>query len=374
MPNASLTEMIDLLAKRLKINYILDPAVRGTVSIFTYGEVKPVDEMQLLETILRINNATIVKVGDLYRIVPVTKVSQLPLSPSINGDPKTLPDDERMVLNLVFLKYATAAELSKLLQPFLGEGGTATPYEPANLLIIQDNARSMKRYMELLSLFDSDTFAEDLHKVVTHLKLRNFALVGFSMGGGEVARYLGKYGSKGVSKVVFIGAVPPFLLKTADNPEGVDGAVFDGIQKAIVADRYAFFTEFFKNFYNTDVLLGKRVSEQAVQASWNVASGASATASLACVPTWHEDFREDLKRVDVPALVIHGDADRIVPLSAAGLRTAKLIKGARQLVVKDGPHCITWTHADEVNRELADFLGKGVAKRAASTTKTEAVA
>ena len=222
--------------------------------------------------------------------------------------------------------------------------------------------------------YNYDTFAEDLHKVVTHLKLRDFALVGFSMGGGEVARYLGKYGSKGVSKVVFIGAVPPFLLKTADNPEGVDGAVFDGIQKAIVADRYAFFTEFFKNFYNTDVLLGKRVSEQAVQASWNVAAGASATASLACVPTWHEDFREDLKRVDVPALVIHGDADRIVPLSAAGLRTAKLIKGARQLVVKDGPHCITWTHADEVNRELVDFLGKGVAKRAASTTKTEAVA
>jgi non-heme chloroperoxidase len=221
--------------------------------------------------------------------------------------------------------------------------------------------------------YNYDTFVEDLHKLVTHLKLRDFTLVGFSMGGGEVARYLGRYGSKGVSKAVFISSVPPFLLKAGDNPEGVDRTVFEGIQKAIVSDRYAFFTEFFKNFYNTDLFLGKRISEQAVQASWNIAAGASATASLACVPTWHEDFRQDLKRVDVPTLVIHGDGDRIVPITASGLRTAKLIKGARQLVVQDGPHCITWTHADEVNRELVNFLGKGVAKTA-STSQKQAVA
>src|SRR3984893_13713386 len=212
--------------------------------------------------------------------------------------------------------------------------------------------------------YNYDTFAEDLHKLVTELKLQNFALSGFSMGGGEVARYLGKYGSKGVSKAIILGGVPPFLLKTADNPEGVDGSVFEGIQKAVVADRYAFFAEFFKNFYNTDLLLNKRVSEQAVQASWNLAAGASATASLACVPTWHEDFRMDLNRMDVPALVIHGDADRILPITASGPRTAKLIKGARLSVVRDGPHCITWTHADEVNTELVNFLGKGAAQRA----------
>ena len=222
--------------------------------------------------------------------------------------------------------------------------------------------------------YSYDTFAEDLHKLVTQLDLRDFALVGFSMGGGEVARYLGKYGSKGVSKAVIISGVPPFLLKTPDNPEGVDGSVFEGIQKAIVADRYAFFTDFFNNFYNTDLLLGKRVSQQAVQSSWNLAAGASATASLACVPTWHEDFRKDLSRIDVPTLVIHGDADRIVPISASGLRTAKLIKGARLLVVKDGPHCISWTHADEVNSELVNFLGKGVAQRAVSASQNEAVA
>lgn len=222
--------------------------------------------------------------------------------------------------------------------------------------------------------YNYDTFAEDLHKLVTHLKLRDFSLVGFSMGGGEVARYLGKHGSKGVNKAVFISSVPPFLLKTPDNPEGVDNSVFEGIEKAVVADRYAFFTDFFNNFYNTDVLLGKRVSHQAVQASWNVAAGASATASLACVPTWHEDFREDLKRVDIPTLVMHGDADRILPITASGARTAKLIKGSRFVVVKDGPHCITWTHADEVNCELADFLGKGAAKSAASVPKKKEVA
>lgn len=222
--------------------------------------------------------------------------------------------------------------------------------------------------------YNYDTFAADLHKVIAHLKLRDFALVGFSMGGGEVARYIGKYGSSEVSKAVIISGVPPFLLKTADNPEGVDGSVFKGIEQAIVADRYAFFTEFFKNFYDTDVNLGKRVSQQAVQASWNVAASASATASLACVPAWHEDFRSDLAKIDVPTLVIHGDSDRIVPFPAAGQRTAKLIKGAELLVVKDGPHNIAWTHAEQVNPALVQFLTKPGAKRETSTKETKAVA
>jgi len=204
-----------------------------------------------------------------------------------------------------------------------------------------------------------DTFAEDLHKLITHLKLeQKFSLVGFSMGGGEIARYFGKYGSNGVSKAVIIGGVPPFLLKTNDNPEGVEGSVFDGIKKAVARDRYAFFTEFFKNFFNADLLLGKRVSEEVLRACWNIAAGASATASLACVSTWYEDFRQDLHRVDVPTLVIHGDSDRIVPIEAAGQRTAKLIKGAQLVVVKGGPHCIPWTHAEEVISALVSFLGE----------------
>jgi pimeloyl-ACP methyl ester carboxylesterase len=173
---------------------------------------------------------------------------------------------------------------------------------------------------------------------------------------------------------VIIGGIPPYLLKADDNPEGVDAAVFEGIQKAVAADRYAFFTAFFKNFYNTDVHLGKRVSEQAIQANWNVACIASATASLACVPTWHEDFRQDVAKIDVPTLIIHGDADHIVPITASGQRTAKMIHGAELVVIRDGPHNIAWTHADEVNAALTQFLAKPAAKGQASATKTKAVA
>jgi non-heme chloroperoxidase len=224
-------------------------------------------------------------------------------------------------------------------------------------VIIYDR-RGFGRSTQPTTGYNYDTFAEDLHQLITQLNLRDFVLVGFSMGGGEVARYIGKYGTQGVSKAVIISGVPPYLLKTSDNPEGVDASVFDGIQKAAAADRYAFFTGFFQNFYNTDVFLGNRISEQAVQASWNVAAGASATASVACIPTWHEDFREDLARVDVPTLVIQGDADRLLPISATGYRTVQLIKGARHVIVKDGPHGLLWTHAEEVNAALLSFLGE----------------
>lgn len=232
----------------------------------------------------------------------------------------------------------------------------------AGFRVITYDRRGFGKSSQPTTGYDYDVFAEDLHKLITELKLHDFTLAGFSMGGGEVARYFRKYGSKGVSKAIIISGVPPYLLKTADNPEGVDASVFQGIEKAIVADRYAFFMGFFKDFYNTDLLLGKRVSEQTVQASWNVAVASSATATLACVPTWYEDFRQDLERIDVPSLVIHGDADRILPIGAAGLRTAKLIKGARQLIVKDGPHCIIWTHAEQVNAELLSFLGEKAVK------------
>jgi pimeloyl-ACP methyl ester carboxylesterase len=205
--------------------------------------------------------------------------------------------------------------------------------------------------------YNYDTFAQDLDRLVHALKIDKFSLVGFSMGGGEVVRYIGKYGSSKVKKAVIIGGVPPYLIKANDNPEGVDGSVFSGIEKAVSADRYAFFTQFFQNFYNTDKLLGTRVSEEALRASWNVAALSSATASLACVATWHEDFRADVAKVNVPTLVIHGDSDRIVPFEAAGARTAKLINGAKLHVVKGGPHCVPWTHADEVNQALLAFLG-----------------
>src|SRR5438128_8834400 len=183
----------------------------------------------------------------------------------------------------------------------------------AGYRVIAYDRRGFGKSSQPTAGYNYDTFAADLREVITQLKLQDVTLVGFSMGGGEIARYFGKYGSKGVSKAVFIGAVPPFLLKTADNPEGVDGSVFEGIKKAVAADRYAFFTEFFKNFYNTDLYLGKRVSDDVVRASWNVAAGSSGKGSLDCVSTWGTDFRKDLSRIDVPTLVIHGDADRITP-------------------------------------------------------------
>ena len=206
--------------------------------------------------------------------------------------------------------------------------------------------------------YDYDTFTQDLHKLVTKLDLREFALVGFSMGGGEVARYLGTYGTKGVSKAVFISSIPPFLLKTSDNPDGVDGAVFEGIRKAIVADRPAFLSQFLSNFYNVDTLGGKLISDQAVQLSWNIAAGASPQGTLDCVAAWLTDFRNDLKRIDIPTLVIHGDADRILPISATGKRTPEFVKGSKLVVVEGGPHGLTWTHAEKVNQALLDFLGQ----------------
>jgi len=204
--------------------------------------------------------------------------------------------------------------------------------------------------------YEYDTFAEDLNRLLTTLDLRDVALVGFSMGGGEVARYLGAHGSDRVRKAVFLSSVTPFLLKTADNPLGVDGSVFDGIKQGIVNDRLAFLTEFLKNFYNVDELRGKRISDQVVQQSWNVAAGASAKGSLDCVTAWYTDFRKDLPKIDVPTLIVHGDADRIVPITASAEPLAKTVKGARKVVIQGGPHGIIWTHADQVNKELLAFL------------------
>ena len=206
--------------------------------------------------------------------------------------------------------------------------------------------------------YDYDTFAEDLHQLMSTLDLREATLVGFSMGGGEVARYLGKYGTERISRAAFLAAVPPFLLKTPDNPSGVDGSVFEGIKKAIVADRLAFLSKFLSDFYNVDALGGKRISEEAVRHSWNIAAGASPKGTLDCVAAWGTDFRKDLSRVTVPTVVLHGDADRILPLSATASRTHEMVKGSRLVVVKDGPHGVNWTHAEEVNQALLDLLKK----------------
>ena len=204
--------------------------------------------------------------------------------------------------------------------------------------------------------YDYDTFAADLNALLDHLDLSDVVLVGFSMGTGEVTRYLSTYGSTRVVKAVLMGAIPPFLLKTGDNPEGVDGAVFDEIKASIVRDRPAFFKEFLDNFYNVDDLGGTRVSEQAWQNSFTVAIGASAYAAWACIDTWLTDFRDDLPKIDVPTLLIHGDADRSLPYVATAARLPGLIKDLEVVTVEGGPHNIAWTHPDEVNSALLGFL------------------
>lgn len=204
--------------------------------------------------------------------------------------------------------------------------------------------------------YNYDTFAEDLQKLLSDLDLRNVALAGFSMGGGEVARYLGTYGSERIRKAVFISPIVPLVLKTADNPAGVDAKVFEGIAASVDADRPAFLTAFLKDFYNLDLLGGKLISEQAVQNSWNVAVGASATSTHDSVATWTTDFRKDVARVDVPTLIIQGDADRILPIAATGLALSKAVKGSRMVTIEGGPHGILWTHGDKVSAELVKFL------------------
>jgi pimeloyl-ACP methyl ester carboxylesterase len=224
-------------------------------------------------------------------------------------------------------------------------------------VVIYDR-RGFGRSSQPWSGYNYDTFAEDLHQIVTDLGLRNFALVGHSMGGGEVARYMGKYGTKNVTRAVFMSGIPPYLIKKPDNPEGVDGSVFDGIKKQVAADRPAFLAWFCDAFYNTDVLKGKLVSDEAVQASWSISVECSPKAAFDCVDAWLTDFREDLKKIDIPTMVMHGDADRIVPFPNSGKRTAALVKGSKLVAIQGGPHGIAWTHADQVNRELLDFLGK----------------
>jgi pimeloyl-ACP methyl ester carboxylesterase len=204
--------------------------------------------------------------------------------------------------------------------------------------------------------YDYDTLADDLHRLMTTLDLREATLVGFSMGGGEVARYLGRYGAERVRKAVFMASITPFLLKGADNPAGVDGAVFDGIKQAILADRPAFLTSFLSNFYNLHGFGGAKVSDEAIRLSWNVAAAASPKGTLDCVQAWLSDFRDDLIRIELPTLVIHGDDDRIVPFAASGSRTHEAVKGSRLMVVAGAPHGLNWTHAEEVNRELLAFL------------------
>ena len=222
----------------------------------------------------------------------------------------------------------------------------------AGYRVITYDRRGFGRSSQPTTGYDYDTFAADLKVVLDTLDLTDVVLVGFSMGTGEVGRYLGTYGSARVAKAAFLASLEPFLL------DGVPKEVFDGIVAAVKADRYAYFTEFFKNFYNTADTLGTRLSEEALRTSWNVAAGASWYASSAAVPTWLTDFRGDLPKIDVPTLILHGTADNILPIDATARPFHKLLPKAHYVEVDGAPHGLLWTHAEEVNEALLAFLAK----------------
>jgi len=204
--------------------------------------------------------------------------------------------------------------------------------------------------------YEYDTFAADLHTLLETLDLREVTLVGHSMGTGEVTRYLGRYGSARIARGVLVSPIPPFLLQTPDNPQGLPASLFDGFVQAAQANTPAWMKGFLDNFYNIGKLRGTLVSNQAYQASWNLAASASATAAVACIPTWETDFRADLPKIDVPMLVIQSDDDQVLPYPKTGERLPGLISDLQMAVIDGGPHGICWTHAGQVNSALQKFM------------------
>jgi len=227
--------------------------------------------------------------------------------------------------------------------------------------VITYDRRGFGQSSKVASGYDYDTFSADLSTLLEVLELRDVVLVGFSMGTGELARYVSRYGHERVAKLVFLASLEPFLLQREDNPEGLPQAAFDAIAAAAKGDRYAWFTEFYKNFYNLDETLGSRISEEAVSGNWNVAIASAPVAAYAVVPSWLEDFRDDIEAVRAsgkPALILHGTKDDILPIDATARRFRTALPDAEYVEIEDAPHGLLWTHADEVNGVLMGFLAR----------------
>ncbi|GAB2451877.1 alpha/beta fold hydrolase [Streptomyces incanus] len=230
----------------------------------------------------------------------------------------------------------------------------------AGYRVITYDRRGFGQSSKIGSGYDYDTFAADLNTVLETLDLREVVLVGFSMGTGELARYVSRYGHQRVAKLAFLASLEPFLLAGDDNPEGMPQVVFDGIEAAAREDRYAWFTQFFSDFYNLEENLVSRISQEAVAGSWNVAISSAPVAAYAVVSSWIEDFRADVEAVRAsgkPALILHGTADNIPPIEVTARRFRKLLPDADYLEIEGAPHGLLWTHADDVNAALRSFLG-----------------
>ncbi|MCG6495721.1 alpha/beta fold hydrolase [Kitasatospora sp. A2-31] len=229
----------------------------------------------------------------------------------------------------------------------------------AGYRVITYDRRGFGRSSQPTTGYDYDTFAADLNTVLETLDLRDAVLVGFSMGTGEVARYVSAHGSARIAKVAFLASLEPWLLKTDDNPDGVAAQdFFDGVVAAVKADRYAYYSAFFQDFYNLDENLGTRISEEAVRNSWNVAAGGGSYAASAAPTTWYTDFRADITRIDVPALILHGTGDRILPVENTARPFHRALPTAEYVEIEGAPHGLLWTHAEEVNEALLAFLAK----------------
>jgi non-heme chloroperoxidase len=222
--------------------------------------------------------------------------------------------------------------------------------------VITYDRRGFGRSSQTAVGYDYDTFANDLHVLLESLDLHDVILVGHSMGTGEVTRYLGRYGSARVAKGVLISPIPPFLLQTSDNPDGLPASLFDGFMQSARQDSAAWMKSFLDNFFNIDKFRGTLVSDQYYQSCWNIAVSASATAAVACIPTWETDFRADLPKIGVPMLVIQGDDDRVLPFPKTGQRLPGMLKDMQLVTIDQGPHAIAWTHADQVNAALMKFI------------------
>jgi non-heme chloroperoxidase len=222
--------------------------------------------------------------------------------------------------------------------------------------VITYDRRGFGRSSQTAVGYDYDTFANDLHVLLESLDLHDVILVGHSMGTGEVTRYLGRYGSARVAKGVLISPIPPFLLQSSDNPDGLPASVFDGFMQSARQDSAAWMKGFLDNFFNIDKFRGTLVSDQYYQSCWNIAVSASATATVACIPTWETDFRADLPKLGVPMLVIQGDDDRVLPFPKTGQRLPGMMKDVQLVTIDQGPHAIAWTHADQVNAALLKFI------------------
>jgi non-heme chloroperoxidase len=232
----------------------------------------------------------------------------------------------------------------------------STALMDAGYRVITYDRRGFGRSSRPMWGYEYDTLARDLDMLISALDLRDATLVGFSMGTGEATRYLGRYGSARVRKAAIIACLPPFLLKTDENPTGVDQGVFDQFMMSISRDRFAFLTMFLHDFYNYDVLHGSRVSDEVMRFSWNVAADSSPKALADCVPAWLTDFRGDIPQIDVPTLIIHGDADRILPYESTAVPLSNTMQNSSLVTIEGGPHGIIWTHADQVNTALLDFI------------------